>query len=230
MAALNYLHQAGLTVEAEAGKLRVSPVERITPEICHFIVVHKDELLTELSAANETTAAPVIRKLELAEVPAPGIERRQPLEEIAKPRESILDETRAPSRASSAWLRHVARLLGTQPAELLEGGHLEPHDLIEQADTDTTLVAELIRTSPAWINRPQWIEPQHVVHAEDKEDKPQCTVHTAATDSTDRLRARDQFYQHLMSCRACHAPVGRYCTSGSALRQHYNDTFLETNA
>ncbi|QWV19232.1 hypothetical protein KQ248_05405 [Stutzerimonas zhaodongensis] len=58
--------------------------------------------------------------------------------------------------------------------------------------------------------------------------EPQCTVHTAATALSDWLTARDQFYQHLMTCRACHAPAGRYCPSGSDLRQHYNNT-PETN-
>ncbi|MOA10042.1 hypothetical protein D3C78_1299120 [compost metagenome] len=60
--------------------------------------------------------------------------------------------------------------------------------------------------------------------------EPQRTVHTAATASVDWLTARDQVYQHLMTCRDCHAPAGRYCPSGSDLRQHYNDTSQETNA
>lgn len=57
MAALDYLHRAGLTVEAVAGKLRASPVERITPELRRFIVEHKVELLIELSAANDPQSA-----------------------------------------------------------------------------------------------------------------------------------------------------------------------------
>lgn len=130
---------------------------------------------------------------------------------------------------SSAWLARVARLLGIRPAELLEGGHLEPHDLIELAGTDATLVADTIRASPAWINRPQRTEPPVEAHVEEEEGEPQHSVPTAATAPADWLVARDPFYQHLMTCRACHAPVGRYCTTGSDLRQHYNANQQEAN-
>jgi len=40
MAALDYLRRAGLTVESVADRLRVSPVERITDPIRHFIREH----------------------------------------------------------------------------------------------------------------------------------------------------------------------------------------------
>ncbi|MBV7477869.1 hypothetical protein [Pseudomonas sp. PDM31] len=129
---------------------------------------------------------------------------------------------------SSAWLYRVARLLGIHPAVLLEGGHLEPNDLVELAGTDAGLVAYTIRASPAWINRPQRSDQPVEVHAAE-EHKPQRTVHTAATAS-DAWREADAAYtNHLMSCRACHAATGRYCAAGADLRQRYNNTPMETS-
>ena len=58
MAALDYLRRAGLTVESVADRLRVSPVERITDPIRHFIREHLAELLAELNAANDSTHLP----------------------------------------------------------------------------------------------------------------------------------------------------------------------------
>ncbi|WP_240153872.1 hypothetical protein [Stutzerimonas stutzeri] len=58
MAALDYLRRAGLTVESVADRLRVSPVERITDPLRHFIREHLAELLAELNAANDSTRSP----------------------------------------------------------------------------------------------------------------------------------------------------------------------------
>lgn len=128
---------------------------------------------------------------------------------------------------SSAWLARVARQLGIRPAELLEGGHLEPHDLIELAGTDATLVADTIRNSPAWINRPQRIEEAVAAYVE-KEIKPQRTILTAATASAQWLAARDPFYHHRMTCRACQAP-GSKCAVGADLRQRYDSIPMEAS-
>lgn len=57
VAALDYLRQAGLNVEAVAGKLRVSPVELLTGEARQFITTNKAALLKELSAHLETKAS-----------------------------------------------------------------------------------------------------------------------------------------------------------------------------
>jgi hypothetical protein len=128
----------------------------------------------------------------------------------------------------NTWLSRVARLLVTRPVVLLKDGHLEPHDLVELVGTDAGLVADAIRASPAWINRPQRIDQPPEVHAAE-ELKPQRTVNTAATASQAWREADAAYTNHLMSCRACHAATGRYCAAGADLRQRYNNTPMETS-
>ena len=50
---------------------------------------------------------------------------------------------------------------------------------------------------------------------------------TAATASPEWRQARDLYINHLMGCRACHAPTGRYCADGADLRQHYGNTPMD---
>lgn len=90
-----------------------------------------------------------------AVVAAPGYERTLTEEEVAKALAGTLGEPAALPPPSNAWLIRVASLLGTRPAELLDGGHLESHDLVELAGSDPAQVAKTIRSSPAWINRPR---------------------------------------------------------------------------
>lgn len=46
-----------------------------------------------------------------------------------------------------------------------------------------------------------------------------------AANATDQWRhARDQFINHVMTCRGCYAPGGRYCASGTALRAAYDSS------
>lgn len=87
-------------------------------------------------------------------VAVPGIERCLNEGEIAQALAGV--EVPAPaarSVPSSVLLTRVARLLGIRPAELLDRGYLEPHDLTELAGTDAETLAEHIRSSPAWVNR-----------------------------------------------------------------------------
>lgn len=46
--------------------------------------------------------------------------------------------------------------------------------------------------------------------------------YTAAPASPEWRYARDQSIDHLMDCKACHAPTSRYCAVGADLRQQYN--------
>lgn len=58
MAALDYLFRAGLAVELEGDRLRVTPADRITADLRQFVRDHRAELLAELIAANDALAAP----------------------------------------------------------------------------------------------------------------------------------------------------------------------------
>lgn len=215
MAAMDYLRRAGLTVEAVGDKLHVSPRERITPEARQYITDHKAALLAELAAAMPPQPRTWLHLLALADgrviqrtgdlntstiekearlqfgeellavVAAPGFERLLSLAEIAKALAGTLVAPAALPPPSSAWLARVARLLGTRPAELLDGGHLEQHDLVELAGSDAAQVAETIRSSPAWINRAaRPAQPAEVMSVEE-DTEPQRTVHTNATASAD---------------------------------------------
>jgi hypothetical protein len=130
---------------------------------------------------------------------------------------------------SSAWLTRVAHLLGTRPAVLLEERHLEPHDLVELANTDVLLVADIIRVSPAWIGRPHRVEQSAEIIHTVEEVKPLHFIHTAATASQAWREADAAHINHLMSCRVCHAATGRYCAAGVDLRQRYNNTPMEVS-
>ncbi|MNZ39069.1 hypothetical protein D3C78_565560 [compost metagenome] len=139
MAALDYLRGAGLAVELEGERLRVTPADRITADLRQFVRDHRAELLADLSAANDAQPANKPPQAPAAPAPAP---------------------TQAPA---------------TERAP--------------EADS----------------------EPQHFIR-------------TAATATPEWLRARDQYLSHVMTCRACHAPTGRYCQTGAELRAIYNAT------
>ena len=90
----------------------------------------------------------------LGVVAVPGIERCLNAGEIAQALAGV--EVPAPaarSVPSSVLLPRVARLLGIRPAELLDRGYLEPHDLTELAGADAETLVWHIRDSPAWVNR-----------------------------------------------------------------------------
>ena len=87
-------------------------------------------------------------------VAVPGIERCLNEGEIAQALAGVeISAPAARSVPSSVLLTRVARLLGIRPAELLDRGYLEPHDLTELAGTDAETLVGHIRGSPAWVNR-----------------------------------------------------------------------------
>ena len=63
MAALDYLHRAGLTVEIHGERLRLRPSERITDNVRQFVRQHRDALFTEVSAQHYPPTADVMRWL-----------------------------------------------------------------------------------------------------------------------------------------------------------------------
>lgn len=118
---------------------------------------------------------------------------------------------------TQAWLARVARLLECSPAYLLERGFIDQRDLAEQYHSDPARAAVLIRSNPDWVGPEAISAPSHV----DGKDEPQRGVHTAATASPEWIAVRDRYIGHLMTCRGCHAPLGRYCATGAYLCAHY---------
>ncbi|SFL11287.1 hypothetical protein [Azotobacter beijerinckii] len=54
MAALDYLRRAGLTVELDGDRLRVTPANRITAEARQYLRDRRSELLAELKSADDS--------------------------------------------------------------------------------------------------------------------------------------------------------------------------------
>lgn len=69
MAALDYLRGAGLAVELEGERLRVTPASLVTDAVRQFVRDHRAELLAELIAANDAQTAP--EPLQATKAPPP---------------------------------------------------------------------------------------------------------------------------------------------------------------
>ena len=119
---------------------------------------------------------------------------------------------------AQAWLTRVACLLECSPGYLLEHGFIDRHDLAEQLRIHPRLVVLLIRSNSAWVpERPGTPAPSA---PEQEYNCVRCAL-TAATATPEWRPAHDRYVNHLMLCRACHAPKGRYCVTGAELRQRY---------
>lgn len=110
MAALDYLRRAGLTVEAVADKLRVSPFELITPELRSFIVEHKAGLLAELGASINLPA-PTRPALRLVESTSPQAVADAP------PAAPAPTPTPAPEAEAASEPQHFIRTAATATPE-----------------------------------------------------------------------------------------------------------------
>ncbi|WP_433738206.1 hypothetical protein [Pseudomonas putida] len=56
----------------------------------------------------------------------------------------------------------------------------------------------------------------------------QPSAYTNAANATPEWRqARDQYINHVMTCRGCYAPGGRYCPVGADLLATYDTTPME---
>jgi hypothetical protein len=123
----------------------------------------------------------------------------------------------------------AAELLGIAAMEgvvlLLEGGrlrweadHQPPADLLASIKAHKLeLIEALGAVNDPALHHGAIAQPQAV-------DGPQYVIHTAATASPEWIAARDQYIDHLMSCRACNAQTGRYCPTGAKLRASYDRT------
>ncbi|WP_139213932.1 hypothetical protein [Pseudomonas guineae] len=80
---------------------------------------------------------------------------------------------------------------------------------------------------PGWHLKPALTPDRNKPPMVEDHDQPQHFIQTAVTASPEWLAARNAFYNHLMPCRDCHAPVGRYCPAGAELRQRYDATEIE---
>lgn len=126
---------------------------------------------------------------------------------------------------AQAWLASVARLLECSPAYLLEHGFIDRHDLVEQRRIHPRFVVPLIRSNPAWAQeRPAPPAPS----APGQEYNRARSALTAATATSEWRQAHNRYVNHLMLCRACHAPTIRYCVTGVELRQQYDQTPMES--
>ena len=77
------------------------------------------------------------------------------------------------------------------------------------------------------------LEPRpRLVLASSVERTPQLITNphaSAATATPEWRHARDQYLNHIMVCRSCYAPTGRYCTAGVQLRASYDATPMEAH-
>lgn len=96
MAALDYLRRAGLAVELEGDRLRVTPADRITADLRQFVRDHRAELLAELSAANDAQPAPEPLQAPAgpAPIPTPAPAAESAPEAASEPRRAAWPITR----------------------------------------------------------------------------------------------------------------------------------------
>ncbi|MNF32192.1 hypothetical protein D3C84_129740 [compost metagenome] len=246
---------AGVSIVLGNGRLRLHAKRQPEADLLAELVENKVEIIRALSATKVPMPAstwlwlllldddgviqcgitgkdrPVFDETITRAVAVPGFERPLSEEEVAK---ALAGTLRVPAPTpvpaqSSGWLVRVARLLGVRPAELLEGWRLEPHSLAELAGADAEQVADMIRCSPAWINRPRRAEAaiDCSSSADLRDNQPQHFILTAVTASPEWREVRDRFHSHLKICSDCYAPKNRYCAAGSDLRQRYDQTPME---
>lgn len=167
----------------QGGRLLLSAEHQPPADLLADLAAHKSALLIELEAANDHQRNAWLNLLVLADgrviqycsdlaaadveqsarqrygsnllavVGVPDYQRPLVESEIVKALAGTLASPLPTTLPSSAWFVRVACLLGVQPVELLDGGHLEQHDITELAGTDPERVAYMIRSSPLWINR-----------------------------------------------------------------------------
>ncbi len=176
--------------------------------------------LLELAKRLSRVAVPLVLPAEKRREPLEPPSLREVLPVPAVPSEKHRAKVTAQSVASDlspeamAWLARVARLLDCSPDYLLKRGFIDQCDLVEQYHSDPARAVVLVRSNPDWTGPEAVSAPGHV----DGADDPQRGVHTA---SPEWIAVRDRYIGHLMTCRGCHAPLGRYCAAGADLCAQY---------
>ena len=257
MAALDYLHQAGLTVELTGEKLRLSPAERITDVVRLYVREHREELIVELNASNDPSyvwlhllvlangdvlqmgsgrkSAEVAQHAHeqyqehlLTVLAVPSFDRVLREDEIVKALAGTLTSPAPATALPITYLARVARKLGVAPGLLLEQGFIDQQDMLEMAFNDPGSLVKLIRSNPAWDQPAKQAECITKGTTEYIEEQPQHFILTAATATTEWRAARDQYIQHRMNCPVCRAPKSLLCSDGTALRQQYENAPMES--
>ncbi|EJM25138.1 hypothetical protein PMI22_00484 [Pseudomonas sp. GM21] len=80
---------------------------------------------------------------------------------------------------------------------------------------------------PAMVNRTT--DHARLVLVEHSAQLPASTYTNAANATPGWRHARDQYLNHIMTCRACCAPTARYCLAGADLRAIYDRIPMELN-
>lgn len=118
------------------------------------------------------------------------------------------------------WLARVASLLRIEVKDLLNAELVARCDPMKHWHTDPALAAKSIRDShPGTLSR-------LAATAQPTVAPRQCPPPRASRPqpSPEWLAARNQYIDHLMTCRACHAPTSRHCATGQTLREQYDNT------
>lgn len=257
MAALDYLHQAGLTVELNGNKLRLHPAELITNVVRLYVRDHRAALIVELNASNDPShvwlhllvlangdvlqmgswrkSAEVAQRAHeqfqehlLTVLAVPGFDRVLREDEIIKALAGTLTSAAPATTLPITYLARVARKLGIGPGLLLEQGFIDQQDMLEMAFNEPDSLVRLIRSNPAWDQPAKQVECTTKGAIEYIEEQPQHFILTAATATTDWRAARDQYIQHRMNCPVCRAPKSLLCSDGTVLRQQYENAPMES--
>ena len=257
MAALDYLHQAGLTVELNGNKLRLHPAELITDVVRLYVRDHRAALIVELNASNDPSyvwlhllvlangdvlqmgsgrkSAEVAQHAHeqyqehlLTVLAVPSFDRVLREDEIVKALAGTLTSPAPATALPITYLARVARKLGVAPGLLLEQGFIDQQDMQEMAFNEPDSLVKLIRSNPAWEQPAKQAECITKGTIEYIEEQPQSFILTAATATTEWRAARDQYIQHRMNCPGCRAPKSLFCSDGTALRQQYENAPMES--
>ena len=107
--------------------------------------------------------------------------------------------------------------------------HIWAMQQIRRGDLMSLLSSLLDHMPPPDASEPPGRPAPTLTLARNIECVPVTSPHMSASTATPEWRyARDQYLNHIMVCRACYAPTGRYCLAGADLRAGYENTTMES--